>query len=208
MAAVAAVASYEHACAVVRAHGETGWTAWLVPLTVDGLIYASSMVMLDSARRKVPVSALARWLLGLGIAATLAANVAHGLGHGAAGAVVAAWPAVALVGSYELLMVLIRSAHLAADVPGVAGVRDRIPDADPLQVQAKQVFAAEVAGDCIPSVRAIRSRLRVGQSRAQRYGRTLPRSPADSGRRAARTSVGTPKRYTGRPDGSSRDVMR
>lgn len=54
----------------------------MVPLTVDGLIYASSMVMLDSARRKTSVSALARWLLGLGIAATLAANVAHRLGHG------------------------------------------------------------------------------------------------------------------------------
>ncbi|HEX6521819.1 MAG TPA: DUF2637 domain-containing protein [Streptosporangiaceae bacterium] len=54
----------------------------MVPLTVDGLIYASSMVMLDSARRKTAVPALARWLLGLGIAATLAANVAHGLGHG------------------------------------------------------------------------------------------------------------------------------
>ena len=73
-----------------------------MPLTVDGLIYASSMVLLDSARREVPVPALARWLLGLGIAATLAANVAHGLGHGPAGAAVAAWPAVALVGSYEL----------------------------------------------------------------------------------------------------------
>ena len=48
-------------------------------------------------RRKVAVAALARWLLGLGIAATLAANVAHGLGHGLPGAVVAAWPAVALV---------------------------------------------------------------------------------------------------------------
>jgi hypothetical protein len=48
---------------------------------VDGLIYASSMVLLDCARREVPVPALARWLLGLGIAATLAANVAHGLGH-------------------------------------------------------------------------------------------------------------------------------
>jgi hypothetical protein len=43
--------SYEHACDLVRAHGETGWTARLIPLTVDGLIYASSMVMLDSARR-------------------------------------------------------------------------------------------------------------------------------------------------------------
>jgi hypothetical protein len=74
--AVAAVASYEHAYDLVRAHGEAGWTARLIPLTVDGLIYASSMVMLDSARRKLPVPALARWLLGLGIVATLAANVA------------------------------------------------------------------------------------------------------------------------------------
>jgi hypothetical protein len=69
----------------------------LVPLTVDGLIYASSMVMLDSTRRATPVPALARWLLGAGIAAALAANVAHGLGHGLAGAAVAAWPVVALV---------------------------------------------------------------------------------------------------------------
>jgi hypothetical protein len=107
VAVVAAVASYEHAYALVRAHGEVGWTGRLVPLTVDGLIYASSMVMLDSARRKVPVSALARWLLGLGITATFAANVAHGLGHGPVGAMVAAWPAVALVGSYELLITVI-----------------------------------------------------------------------------------------------------
>src|ERR1700689_5153572 len=113
VAAVAAVASYEHAYDLVRAHGEAGWTARLVPLTVDGLIYASSMVMLDSARRKAPVPALARWLLGLGIAATLAANVAHGLGHGLTGGAVAAWPALALVGSHELLLMVIRSSQAA-----------------------------------------------------------------------------------------------
>ena len=45
--------------ALVRAHGESGWTGRLVPLTVDGLIYASSMVMLDSVRRKTRVPALA-----------------------------------------------------------------------------------------------------------------------------------------------------
>jgi hypothetical protein len=55
VAAVAAVTSYEHAHDLVRAHGESGWAAHMVPLTVDGLIYASSMVMLDSARRKAPV---------------------------------------------------------------------------------------------------------------------------------------------------------
>ena len=41
VAAVAAVVSYEHASDLVRAHGETGFTARLIPLTVDGLIYAA-----------------------------------------------------------------------------------------------------------------------------------------------------------------------
>jgi hypothetical protein len=58
-------ASYEHAYALVRAHDEAGWTGWLVPLTVDGLIYASSMVMLDSARRKTPIPSLRGGPLGL-----------------------------------------------------------------------------------------------------------------------------------------------
>jgi len=65
-------------------------TAHLIPLTVDGLIWASSMVLLDSARRGARMPALSRWLLGVGIVATLAANVAHGLGHGLIGAAVAA----------------------------------------------------------------------------------------------------------------------
>jgi hypothetical protein len=129
VAAVAAVASYEHAYDLVRTHGEAGWTARMVPLTVDGLIYASSMVMLDSARRKTSIPALARWLL----ATTLVANVAHGLGHGPVGAAVAAWPVVAVVGSYELLMMVIRSSQ----VP-VAETSEATHCADPLKDQAAE----------------------------------------------------------------------
>jgi hypothetical protein len=163
VAGVAAVASYEHAYDLVRAHGEVGWTARLVPLTVDGLIYASSMVMLDSARRKTPVPALAHWLLGLGIAATLAANVVHGLGQGLAGAAVAAWPAVALVGSYELLMTVIHSSQVPPGAAPGTGL-----GADPLQERAAELFAGQLAADRVPSVRAIRAQLHVGQPRAQR----------------------------------------
>jgi len=140
LAAVAAVASYEHAYDLVQAHGQTGWTARLIPLTVDALIYASSMVMLDSARRKTPVPALARWLLGLGIAATLAANVAHGLGHGLTGAA-AAWPGVALVGSYELLMMVICRSQVSAE-----GMPETRHDADPLREQGAKLFAEQLAG--------------------------------------------------------------
>jgi Protein of unknown function (DUF2637) len=150
VAAVSAVASYEHAYDLVRARGESGWTARLVPLTVDGLIYASSMVMLDSARRKAAAPSLARWLLGLGVAATLAANVAHGLGHGMTGAAVAAWPAVALIGSYELLMMVIRNSQVP--VAETSNTGDYV---DPLQDQVVEVFAGQLWRTeflrCVPS---------------------------------------------------------
>jgi hypothetical protein len=48
--------------------------------------------------------------LAAGIVATIDANLAHGLGHGPVGVLVSAWPAVALVGSSELLMLLISPA--------------------------------------------------------------------------------------------------
>jgi hypothetical protein len=117
VAGIAAYVSYWHAYAVVRAHGETGITARLEPVTIDGLVYASSMVVLYAARHRVPVPCLARWLLGLGIAATLTANMAQGWSHGLVGAVAAAWSAVSLVGSYELLVWLIRTCGTAEHRP-------------------------------------------------------------------------------------------
>jgi hypothetical protein len=120
VAGIAAYVSYWHAYAVVRAHGETGITARLEPATIDGLVYASSMAVLYAARHRVPGPSLARWLLVLGIAATLTANMAQGWSHGPVGAVVAAWPAVSLVGSYELLVWLIRTSGAADLRPSAA----------------------------------------------------------------------------------------
>jgi hypothetical protein len=42
VAVVAAVVSYEHASALVRAHGKSGWTGRLIPLTVDGWVITGS----------------------------------------------------------------------------------------------------------------------------------------------------------------------
>jgi Protein of unknown function (DUF2637) len=123
VAGIAAYVSYWHAYAVVRAHGETGITARLEPATIDGLVYASSIVVLYAARHRVPVPSLARWLLGLGIAATLTANMAQGWSHGPVGAVVAAWPAVSLVGSYERLVWLIRTSGAVERGPSADGDR-------------------------------------------------------------------------------------
>lgn len=64
------------------------------------------------------------WCLGAGITATIGANLAHGLGHGPVGALVSAWPALALAGSFELLMTLIRTgqrATAAVASPGTLG---------------------------------------------------------------------------------------
>lgn len=98
VAAVAAVILYRHTYELVSMHGETGMTARLQKFTVDGLIPAASMLILDANRRRQPVPPLARWRLGAGIVATTGANLAHGLGHGPIGALVSAsppwhWPA-------------------------------------------------------------------------------------------------------------------
>jgi Protein of unknown function (DUF2637) len=179
VALVAAFVSYRHALAVVRLHGE-GWpVAQLYPLTIDGLIYAASMVLLDSARRRARPPVLAYVALGLGIAATLAANVAAGLAYGPLGAIVAAWPAPALVISYELLMYVIRSAAAPTTSRRSAGISD-VAALNGHAHQAAELFAAELAEGRVPTIRRIRSEMHVGQPRAQQvreYLTDLTRTP-------------------------------
>jgi Protein of unknown function (DUF2637) len=93
VAGVAAIISYQHAYELVTSHGESGITAHSLPFTVDGLIWAASMVVLDASRRNHRVPRLANWSLAVGILATIGANLAHGLNHGPIGALVSAWPA-------------------------------------------------------------------------------------------------------------------
>jgi hypothetical protein len=168
VAGIAAVISYGHALELVLTHGETGATARALPLTVDGLIVTCSLVLLDSARRRQRAPALAWLLLGCGILATLGANVAHGAAHGPVGMVIAGWPALVAVGSFEMLARLIRGrgaeqAATAAEtaVPAVPAVPD--PHLD----RAREVFAEDLANGMVPSVRRIKTALRVGQPRAR-----------------------------------------
>ena len=134
VAVVAAVISYQHVYELVCSHGESGVTARLLPFTVDGLIWAASMVVLDASRRGQPVPRLAAWSLGAGIVATVGANLAHGVGHGPMGALVSAWPALALVGSFELLMMLIRTGH--GTRAGDAAARPQYRTTPPLEQEA------------------------------------------------------------------------
>jgi hypothetical protein len=91
--------------------GHVGSPFWLpaAPRAGEGfLILAASMLILDANRRHQPVPLLARWGLRAGILATIGTNLAHGPGHDPIGALVSAWAAQALAGSFELLMTLIR----------------------------------------------------------------------------------------------------
>jgi hypothetical protein len=65
-------------------------------------------------------------------------------------------------------MMIIRAAQLPGTGTALGGAPERMPDADPLQSQAAQAFAVELAAGCVPSVRTIRARLHVGLPRAQR----------------------------------------
>ena len=129
VAAIAAVVSYSHIFALGRAHGQDGTAARLLPLSVDGLIAAASLVMLHAARNRIPMRrlSLSRIMLGLGVGATIAANVAYGLPYGWLGAVVSAWPAVAFVGSVEMAVKFVRDARAAAAGEAVDVATDDTP---------------------------------------------------------------------------------
>jgi hypothetical protein len=109
VAGVAGYISYWHAVDVVSRHGETGVRGHLYPVAIDGIIVAASMVVLDAARHIEDAPKLAWALLVAGIAVTLAANVTYGVAFGVSGALWAAWPALAFVGCWELLMMLVRA---------------------------------------------------------------------------------------------------
>jgi hypothetical protein len=154
VAVIAAIISYRHAHELVRSHGESGATARLVPFTVDGLIWAASMAILDASRRTQPVPTLAKWSLGLGIAATIGANLAHGMSHGPIGAVVSAWPALALVGAFELLMTLTRKAasELSAETPHPETVRTILEQPNPDGTDVEQTPEQAVLSDYLASL--------------------------------------------------------
>jgi hypothetical protein len=103
--------------ALAEVAGE-GWRSWLLPIAVDGLAVAASMTMLVRRRAGERSGALAWAALLLGLGASLAANVAAAEPT-VVGRLVAAWPPVGLLLSYELLMQQIK----ARGGPGVHTAR-------------------------------------------------------------------------------------
>ncbi|WP_239314026.1 DUF2637 domain-containing protein [Frankia sp. Cj3] len=112
VATIAALISYRHMRTVAHANGEDDLNATVIPLSVDGLIVAASMTMLADSRAGRSRHWLSYLLLALGSAASLAANVMHAAPTLPA-RIIAAWPPIALIGAYDLLMRQIRAAGWA-----------------------------------------------------------------------------------------------
>lgn len=94
---ITAAISYEHEYQLARQHGQAPWVSSLLPFTVDGMILGASVVLVWAASQGIrrPVRPLAVLLVGIG--ATIAANLAAGIGDGALGAAVSAWSGLALI---------------------------------------------------------------------------------------------------------------
>lgn len=146
VAGFAAIVSYSHIYDLGREHGQAGTAARLLPLSVDGLILAASLVLLHEARngRKAPARA---WLmLGLGIGATVAANVAYGVRFGGLGAVISAWPAVAFVGAVEMVMWMIRKSRPEVGLQGETPLEPGTVSSDSIEAAKARLLLAHRHG--------------------------------------------------------------
>jgi Protein of unknown function (DUF2637) len=152
VAVFAFVVSYAHIYDLGLTHGQHGIAAKGMPLSVDLLIVAASLVLFLQARADTAAAGLARFLprllLWAGIAATVAANVAYGWPFGYLGAVISAWPGAVFAGLAELVMVTARpqppAAPAGVSVQPYAQAGPLIPGSAYEAAQA--AFAATAAG--------------------------------------------------------------
>lgn len=126
VAAFAFIVSYSHIYDLGRVHAQSGVAGRLLPLSVDLLIVAASLVLLIQSAGPRPETWLERWwprgVLWTGIGATVAANLAYGLPHGWLAAVISAWPGAAFVGVVEMVMIMVRGDSVQQPTRTVAGV--------------------------------------------------------------------------------------
>lgn len=169
VASIAAVISYGHIYSLGRRNGYDLLSAGLLPLSVDGLILAASLVLLFAARAKLPTIVLARFTLWLGIAATVAANVAYGLPYGPVGAITSAWPALSFVLTVETVMQLGKSKRLRVHRADPPNHTPSVPTVQiPKHETANPRVATKVEGPAealegTPTIRAIMAEFGCGQ---------------------------------------------
>ncbi|GIH73420.1 hypothetical protein Mth01_56730 [Sphaerimonospora thailandensis] len=141
LAAIAAVVSFRHMHELCLRHAEDHLAAVLIPLAVDGLIVVASMSILLANRYGSRGGLLAWSLLVVGSLASLGANIAVA-DPSLIGRIIAAWPSLALIGSYELLMSQIRRCAgkraEAQELPALSADPAADAKADPVEPEDNQ----------------------------------------------------------------------
>jgi len=124
VATIAAWSSYSHMVHVALRFGERAEVAYVLPLSVDGMLVVASAAMVDDKRSGRTVRWSARAAFVVGVVASIAANVTAA--HPSVGArIVAGWPALALLLVVEMLSRSGRPAAVASMAsPLVAQVVD------------------------------------------------------------------------------------
>jgi hypothetical protein len=118
LAGIAGALSYSHMRQLAEAHGNTGWHAHTLPLSVDGVEIVASLVLLADRRTGCRSGWLPWAALIVGTAASLAANVATA-DPGAISRVIAGWPALALLIAVKLLSGMLEHRDFGDDVSAV-----------------------------------------------------------------------------------------
>ncbi|WP_247695564.1 DUF2637 domain-containing protein [Streptomyces sp. B93] len=174
VAGVAAYASYVHQREFALQGGADEVSASLWPLSVDGLLLLATVGLLKPSAGRTRRARGAMWsAFLLGIAVSLAANIAAAPALAWQPVLVAGWPPVALLLSVELLMH--RPVDRTDDPVGQEGeVRRRVKGKrrqrgeDPLLVRAQMIDARHRELHQRPvSAESIRKELRIGAKRSR-----------------------------------------
>lgn len=208
---IAAVVSYSHIYELAVTHFESGYSAALLPLSVDGLLVASSLGLLNAARGNRKAPRIARLTLLLGVLATIAANVLYGAPHGFVSAVISAWPAIALVLTVEAVRAQVTVSEVRPEpvsevrTPAKARVPEvqvAVPEAR-VSKQVKTVSEARVPGGKLPSLRTVMQEAKCGQEtgrelmqimREKGVGLAAAKHLREEGRHASQVGVQEPTR--------------
>ncbi|MDG6110249.1 DUF2637 domain-containing protein [Dactylosporangium aurantiacum] len=150
VATIAAWSSWSHMVHVALRHGERPEVAYVLPISVDGMLIVASAVMVEDKRNGHRVRWSARIAFVAGVAASVAANIAAA--QPTVGArIVAAWPAVAMLLVVEMLS-RAKPANPATDItpPNEGDADSRTDDPASTTLDASLTGPAKPSSDLAP----------------------------------------------------------
>ncbi|MBF8192441.1 DUF2637 domain-containing protein [Nonomuraea sp. K274] len=192
VAAAAGYISFRHFVDLAIKLGENPSEAFLYPAAAEGMIIMASLVKLYCSRRTIRTPFLAWACLAFGVIVAVVVNVVHGSTRGTGSALLAALAPVAFLGSYELLMRLIRLVRVTA-APAVVEPTELHVCPEPTEVERVVEIERRVEVP-MPVERTVE---RVVEQRVEVPVTIVPADALDAARIAYEHSLATPGRALG-----------